>query len=646
VVASLRHAPVATSQAEIKKAMPVDRYGDPLPKGALARLGTLRLHHPGYIDGMIFSPDGKTLATTGGGPVCLWDWASGKECPRLPAAHVGKVAFSPGGRLLATASWRGKIFLWDIKKGKVFGTLKGRGNAPMIYRSALSFAKGGKMLLYAGDDGVVQGWEVKTGKERLFFKLPKTKDIFSSIALAPGGKVLAYAVRWVKGTKAGPLCLVDTATGKELHCLSGHKQPIWSLAFSPDGTILASASTTEPPILWKVRTGKPLRTLQGQEHDPAFLAFSPDGRVLASGDPWNKLRLWDVATGKQKKAFKSKLLGNSCLAFSRDGKTLAVADGNAVCLLDAASGKETKPLAEPTSAIHSVAWFPDGKTVALGTDNAVWLRKIPTGKALGKLWQTGKPLFDSAGFFALSPNGKYFGLARGASVQLFDTASRKPLRQFVGTNQKIGSFVISRDSKTIAVAVGYDVVRGWNTATGKSRYHLKGKRGTAQVALSPDGKMIATAYESDTGGKSGIQLWDQASGKVLRVLPINKAWVRELAFSADSKILAALTISQWAKRGGLILWELPAGKQRFRLPKVDAVALAFSPDGKLVACEARTHAVCLLDAGTGKERHCFRGHRGRLNAFAFSSDGKMLVSGSEDATALLWDMAALKRTED
>jgi WD40 repeat protein len=493
---------------------------------------------------------------------------------------------------------------------------------------------------------VAQGWEVKTGKEQLFFKLPEKGDIISAVALAPGGKVLAYAGRWAQGTKAGPVCLFDMATGKELHCLRDHKQPVWSLAFSPDGTILASASTTEPPILWDVATGKPLRTLQGPKHDPNSLAFSPDGRSLACGDSWNKLRLWDVATGKQIEAFESELLGTSCLTVSPDGKTLAAADGNAVRLLDAASGKEINPQAEPTSAIHSVGWLPDGKTVALGTSETVWLREAATGKARGKLWQNEKLVSGSAAFFAISPDGKYFGLAMGAGIQVFETASRKPLHWLGGSNVKISAFVFSGDSKTVAARIGYDVVMVWHAATGKSRYHIEGKSRTYQVALSPDGKTIATAYESATGARSGLQLWDQASGRLLRVWPISKAWIHTLAFSPDSKTLAALTSSQGPNRAGLMLWDLPAGKERFRLPNIDAIALAFSPDGKLLACEARDHAVCLLDVNRGTERHCFEGHRARLSALAFSPDGALLVSGSWDATAIVWDMAALKHDTD
>src|ERR1700731_250811 len=103
---------LALGQAQTK--VEVDRYGDPLPKGAVARLGALRLHHPGHLESRGCSPDGKPLATSGAdGSVCLWDWARRKELPRLPATNVGTLAFSPDGSLLATASDREKIRLWD-----------------------------------------------------------------------------------------------------------------------------------------------------------------------------------------------------------------------------------------------------------------------------------------------------------------------------------------------------------------------------------------------------------------------------------------------------------------------------------------------------------------------------------------------------
>ena len=130
----------APPQRDMKKAAPVDRYGDPLPQGALVRLGTLRFRHPSGIRSMVFSPDGNVLATCGVGSVSLWNCKSGKELPRLPAQHVNAIAFSPDGKTLVTASDREKIRLWDIQKGKEIRAFAVRRKRSWIDRAALAFA--------------------------------------------------------------------------------------------------------------------------------------------------------------------------------------------------------------------------------------------------------------------------------------------------------------------------------------------------------------------------------------------------------------------------------------------------------------------------------------------------------------------------
>ena len=410
---SLGQEPVPASQPESNRDSRVDQYGDPLPQGALARLGTVRLHHSGYIERMLFSPDGKILATIGNSSVSLWDWANGKERLPLPAAHVGTVAFSPDGKILATASDREKVRLWDIEKTREIGNLMVRRETSMVYRSALAFAEDGKVLVYAGDDGVAQGWDVTTGKVRLFFQLPKKGDMISAIALSPSGKVLAYATRWEEGTNAGPVCLFDLVSGKELHCLRDHKQPVWSLAFSPDGTILASASTTEPPYLWDVAAGKPLRTLQGQKHDPQFLAFSPNGKTLAAGDSWKQTAPLGCGHGKAKGGVRAALAWDSVPGVfpgwqnpGRCGRQRRLSPGRRL-------GQGTQA-ASRAHVRHSLGRLvPRWKDRRVGTSDAVWLREAATGKALGQLWQTPRPLFNRVASMAISPDGKYFGLALG-----------------------------------------------------------------------------------------------------------------------------------------------------------------------------------------------------------------------------------------
>src|SRR5580765_3871440 len=113
---TLSKLPSASAQPDPKNTPALDRYGDPLPEGALSRLGTVRFRHPGYVGQIVFSPDGKTLASVGDSSVSLWAWPIGKKLPQFPAQHVGAVAFSADGRTLVTASDREKIRLWSIEK--------------------------------------------------------------------------------------------------------------------------------------------------------------------------------------------------------------------------------------------------------------------------------------------------------------------------------------------------------------------------------------------------------------------------------------------------------------------------------------------------------------------------------------------------
>ena len=597
---------------------------------------------------MTFSADGKLLLVTGYvGGMSVWDWASGKERSGPKIDNVRTIALSSSGKLLAFRRAMDPIRLWDIDNAREIREIGPRRTA--YPHEAFSFADNDKLLMVADGDGLARAWDVQTGAQRLSVRLPIKGDIISCLKLAPGGKTLAYSVRYSEGGKAGPICLFDLAAGKELHYLRVHQQSICALAFSPDGAILASSSIYESPILWDVATGKELRRLQGENHSPyQALAFSADGRFLVSSDNDKPARLWSVATGKVIESFRPEFEGSSFATFSHDGQTLAVADDNAIRLFSVESGKEINPPAEPVSAITDVGWLADDKTVALATRNSIWLYGASTGKSLGKLYQTPAPQVPE--FFTLAPDGKSFVVMnhRGGKVRICDMATGTFLRQ-VETGERLGSLAFSRDGKTVAALAWEDFpnlnpfagsrVPVFDAATGKSRRVLKAKSRTEVVAVSPDGKMVATAWNADSRARAGVQVWSQASGKLLLQLPVAGAAVEKLAFAADSRMLTALLRTD--NDGGLIVWDFPAGKQRFRLGKLPFAVetLAISPDGQLIACEAREHAVCLLDSHTGKERRVYAGHKGRLTSLVFAADGKMLVSGSADATALVWRIA-------
>ena len=217
-----------------------------------------------------------------------------------------------------------------------------------------------------------------------------------SIAFSPDGKVLA------SGSRDETVKLWDVASGRQLRTLSGHGSWVNSIAFSPDGKVLASGSGDKTIKLWDVASGRELRSLSGHTDWVFSVAFSPDGKVLASGSYDSTIKLWDVASGSELRTLSGHTDKVTSVAFSPDGKVLASGgEDKTIKLWDAASGRELRTLnGEPkrqeensmaqvegvTNWVHSVAFSPDGKVVASGSqDNTIKFWDVASGSELRTL---------------------------------------------------------------------------------------------------------------------------------------------------------------------------------------------------------------------------------------------------------------------
>ncbi len=650
-----------------------------LPDGAIARLGK------GGINVIQFSPDGTLLAVGTDVGVRLYNVTTREEIslPNRIVGQINTIAFSKDGRILACSGYFNPIIqLWDVEfrmelpsipssKPKTYMYLE---HFPIYSRIALAFSENGSTLIGVDNEGLFTYWDINSQKieseqqEYSIFRLMVS-------ALSQDGRV------FITGSETGEISLWDTQTGSRDAIIKGHKPlfksskrdpSIRTLAFSQDGSTFASGSKDKTVRIWDTERRKRKATLKGHKAWVTAIAFSHNGEYVTSGDSNGEIRIWDT----RRKRLKTKLDGHTnsiiTLAFSPDGKTYASgsADGT-IKLWNTNTWKEPVTLdTDYTEWVRSVAFSSDNTTVSTAMfNNTVQIYDVNTGNKLKVFTDANQNLTHSV---TLSPDAKLlachpvqgnivfnakqkwhteFHYEGHEKIQIWDLEVAQELPPLINAYNNI---VFSPDSETIACGSsegikiwwsgvpsgtyrhGGDGIDIWNVRIGRRTRHIPSIDDA--IAFSPDGTKLVT--EGDSSFEA--LLWDVELSDIH--LTINER-VDAAAFSPHGTILAT------KERIGsdIHLWDTETGEMLRKIhPRgpnaVEGTTITFSPEGSMLLVSKVEPVMAfpsdfieIIDVVSGKTLRSLPGHTEPIEALVFSHDGKILASGSEDGTVLLWD---------
>ena len=633
-----------------------------LPEGAIARLGR------GSVRDMAFSPDGQYFAVgTAIGlwlyelptltPIALWDTERGM---------TDSVTFSPDNRRIATHTFVGNLKIWDIERGVCPVEVDDHGRTD-VAKPVLS-KDGERLVAFNGPQlktKKILSWCTRTGTLLSETEIPSTYDVYP-ICFSPDLRLLAGTSYDRNNHPTAEFIAVwDVETGEQIARFDWSER--WgTLCFSPGGRFLAAGGSEGKIQVWDVESGSLEETYIEDEDAQMHPYYPPEGGLIAAAASasQSKMEVWHLEKDEKIDTFEQQSSGN-LVRFSENGTQLAYIDSNEIKIWT--KGRSTAQafptIQGHTRTVGSLVFTPDEKTLV----TAYWGRNTRLWDISSQCAQrsTRKELPDRIRDVYPTSSGKILAVGGDENIlEVCEFGNSEPLAEIAipesGLLPLIGTEVLALTGQRLARAGRDRNIYVWEHTPSSNKINesenwkqcavlVGNKKYVRALALSPDGKRLASISITPQPQERIVLLWDVDAGERITQFPLTTPKQRGyhsfdagIAFSPEGNIIAG---GFWNE---IVLWDAADGKIRMTIPQSEEnqrpITLCFSPCGRYLAAGAwwkgglKKTSICLWEVATGKNIATFKGHTTDVQCFAFSQDNTLLVSGGHDGAIYLWDL--------